>query len=90
MAQWEHLIKLQDHSDQQTKVLEKLVGATVLPNSPTLSIVVHRMGDGDNPQVFFGGIPCNGRGVPVATSGVGPVVDSATVLGDSNGTALLT
>lgn len=53
MAQWEHLIKLQDHSDQQTKVLEKLVGATVLPNSPTLSIVMHRMGDGDNPQVFL-------------------------------------
>ncbi|XP_039459638.1 protein NLRC3-like [Oreochromis aureus] len=52
-AQWDHLMKLQEHSDHQTKVLEQLVGAAASPKSPLLSVAIHRMLEGDNPRSFW-------------------------------------
>lgn len=53
VVQQEHLMKLQEHSDQQTKVLEQLVRGAAPPKSLPLSVAMHRMGDGDDPQVFL-------------------------------------
>ncbi|XP_076740083.1 uncharacterized protein LOC112435315 [Maylandia zebra] len=52
-AQRAHLAALQEQTDRQTLVLERLVGAAAPPKSPPLSVVVPRMGDGDDPQVFL-------------------------------------
>lgn len=53
VAQRERLIKLQEHSDQQTRVLEQLVGAPAPSKPLPLSVVMQRMEDGDDPQVFL-------------------------------------
>lgn len=48
--QWAMLREL---AEQHLEVLERLVGAAVVPNAPPLLVALHHMGDGDDLQVFL-------------------------------------
>lgn len=53
VTQREQLEKLQDQAERQTQVLARLVRVAFLLPPPPLPVVMHRLGDDDDPMDFL-------------------------------------